>query len=236
VFMLEPASFCQLCAIAIVIEWLYYRRLWRLIAFAGGMVVSYSGTGVIVLAVVLPILIISHRRFDLLILMMAGALIAYVGFDALQLDIFARRMNEFSSPESSGFARYIGGFYLFEQYQWPNIGNALLGLGAGSAYPYGQRATFASSELSWVKMIFEFGLIGATVYFIFLFKCIFGMRRFALLGLALAATFLQNGALVPAVHGLILGLVVWPSLEPAKAAAPKWPAAAQPAPAASLVG
>jgi hypothetical protein len=216
-FMLEPASFSQLCAVAMVAEYVYFRRVWRLAALAGGIVVSYSGTGVIVLAVAVPILIAAQRRFDLLFLLIGGAAVAYLGFDALQLDIFTRRIAEFSSPESSGFARYVGGFYLFAQYLWPDAGNALFGLGAGSAYGYGLKATYATSELSWVKMIFEFGLVGGGLYFAFMFRCIFGARQLAL-GAALAMAFLQNGALVPAVHALILALLVWPAPEPARTA------------------
>lgn len=219
-FMLEPASFCQLLAVATIIELLFYQRLWRFAVFFGGIVVSYSGTGLIVLGPLLPVLLIAKRRYDLLALIVVAGGLAYLASDMLDLDIFARRINEFGNPESSGFARFAGGYYFFAQYLWPDIMAALFGLGAGAAVDYGPRAIYASSELSWVKMIFEFGLVGGGMYFAFLAKCMFVSRRLMLLSLGLLLSFLQNGALIPAIHGLILSLLVWPAAIREAAAVP----------------
>jgi hypothetical protein len=64
-------------------------------------------------------------------------------------------------------------------------------------------------ETGWVKLIAEFGLVGATTYFVFLFACVARTSQPIVLRLSLMAMTLLNGILDPWVHGLVLSLVIW---------------------------
>ncbi|MCW5603274.1 MAG: hypothetical protein KIT18_01810 [Burkholderiales bacterium] len=60
-------------------------------------------------------------------------------------------------------------------------------------------------------MVIECGVIGALLYFGFMFFCIFGAKGPFALRLALAIALFLNGAYNTFVHSLALALLVWPS-------------------------
>ena len=60
VFLLEPSFFSQVLAVGIVAELCTFGRLSRLALFGLALIVSYSGTGLIVLAVCLPLCLIGR--------------------------------------------------------------------------------------------------------------------------------------------------------------------------------
>jgi hypothetical protein len=223
IFLTEPSELSQNLAIAIIIEFLFVRRflqrLLRLFILAAGMAVSFSGTGLVLLACVAPLIIIIQRRLDLfLLLLVLGALgvgVALIAADALHLEVFVERAGELrqGGSETSGFARYVAGFYLFDQYLWQDLGRTLFGMGAGAWEGYSRRAIYSAAGVTWVKIPFEYGLIGAAVYFAFIGNCIFRSRQSIFLRWGMMVYLLLNEALVPFAHGLILPALVWPSDE-----------------------
>jgi len=224
IFLNEPSELSQNLAIAVIIEFLFVRRflrrLLRLFILAAGMAVSFSGTGLVILACVAPLIIIMQRRLDLFFLLLVlGALglgaVALVGAEALHLEVFVERAGELrqGGSETSGFARYLAGFYLFDQYLWQDLGSTLFGMGAGAWEDYSRRAIYGAAGVTWVKMPFEYGLIGAAVYFAFIGNCIFRSRQSIFLRWGMLVYLLLNEALVPFAHGLILPALVWPSDE-----------------------
>ncbi|MFZ4289275.1 hypothetical protein ACFQ95_22905 [Variovorax sp. HJSM1_2] len=214
VFMLEPSFFSQFLAVAIVVEAISFRRLWVFGIFFTGMVVCFSGTGLMLLAACLPCLAIAKRRFDLLA---AGAVgLAAVIFLAMLIDhpflnVFFKRANEFSATGSSGFARFVGGFYLFEQFLWPEPLRGLFGFGAGSLQAYQQKATLPSGGNAFFKMVFEFGIVGGGLYFIFLYYCLARSAAPVMIRVAVGLTYFLSGVYIPFSHALALALVVWPN-------------------------
>jgi len=209
VFLVEPSTLSEYSAVSIIIELLYYRRISRLALLAAAMIVSFSGTGIVILGCLLPPLLISHRRFEVLTLMIGIGIIAYLASDALHLDIFVRRATEFDDPHSSGFARYIGPLYVLDQYLTPDVSHMMFGLGAGSFGHVGTPHEFAN-PVTWAKMPFEYGLIGASVYFAFIGYCIYSTKQSVFLCSVLALSLLLFGPLVPFIHALIFSLLIWP--------------------------
>ena len=213
IFLQEPSFFSQFLAVAIVVE-LATRMRWRVLALlAIAIVVSYSGTGLIILAVCLPVWMIARGRLDLLL----AGLVALVGVvlvaslaEAPFVRVFFSRAGEFTSQGSSGFARFVGGFYMFEQFLWPEPLRALFGYGAGSIDDYAARATLPSGGNALFKMVFEFGLLGGGAYFAFLAWCIVRCGAPAMIKLAVSMTYLLGGIYIPFSHGLVLGLLLWP--------------------------
>jgi hypothetical protein len=214
VFMLEASFFSQLAALALIIEIIYFRRLLCCLLFLAAMVVTYSGSGLIVLLVALPIIVVVNRRIDILVYGLVALLAAYLLFNTLGLQLFVQRLGEFGASNSSGFARYVGGFYLFDQYLWPDTANALFGMGAGATDGVvGEQARYAAAAVTWVKVLFEYGLVGAAAYFAFLYFCLLSNRGPLAVKLAAAIMILLNGSLVPFAHALVFALLIWPAGE-----------------------
>jgi hypothetical protein len=212
VFLLEPSFFSQVLAVGIIAELCTYGRLSRLGLYGLALIVSYSGTGLIVLAVCLPLALIAQRRWGLLALGLVG-LVVIIG---LQLSFHSSRIlsriGEFDSEQSSAYMRFVGGFHLFDKFLWQDPWRALFGYGAGSFVGYATRIHyFAAAEMALFKMVMEFGLVGAVVYFGFIFGCLYSSSAPRLLILAVGITYFLNGIYVPFAHGLALGLLLWPS-------------------------
>ena len=209
VFMVEPSVFGQLLAVAIIAELCTRGRISRLALFGVALVLSYSGTGIMVLAVCLPLCLVAQRRWGLLL---AGAL-AIVAVIVLHEYVYPvrllSRVAEFGSTHSSGYSRFVGGFYLFDQFLWHEPWRALFGYGAGAFTNYAIRAHYGADEMALFKIVLEFGLVGAIAYFGFLFGCLFYSPAPRLLILAVALTYFLNGIYTPFAHGLALTLLLW---------------------------
>ncbi len=119
------------------------------------------------------------------------------------------RVGEFGATHSSGYSRFVGGFYLFDQFLWHDPWRALFGYGAGSFISYSVRAHFGADEMALSKIVLEFGLVGATAYFGFLFCCLFYSPAPRVLKLAVGITYFLNGIYTPFSHGLALSLLLW---------------------------
>lgn len=211
VFLMEPSFLSQLLAVAIVVE-LSGRNRWWLHAILGvGLLVSYSGTGFMILALCVPLVVIAKRRWDFLVLMLFLIVLVAAFGEQLFLDKLLSRVNEFRSTGSSGFARFVGGFYMFDQFMWGHPLRTLFGYGAGSFKDYMVLSHYPVAEMPLFKMVFEFGVIGAALYFSFLFYCLFSSSTQRLVALAIGMTFFLNGLYVPFSHGLALSLLIWTS-------------------------
>jgi len=207
--MLEPSFFSQLLAVAIVAELLRPLRWWRLALMILALVLSYSGTGLLVLALCLPLLMLGRLRAEIVFAAVLGAVVLAAFSDNLQLERIASRATEFTSSGSSGFERFVGGYHFFSQFLWDDPLRALLGFGPGSFSDFKPMARLPVSEMSLTKMVFEYGLLGGSAYFGFLMVCIWRSPAPALLKLAVFATLLLNGSLVAFTHAMALTLLVW---------------------------
>lgn len=206
--MLEPSVFCQLCALGLIAELASKGRTLRMLLYAGAIVVSYSGTGLIVLAVVLPLFILMYRRWDLLLrgLLLLGVLALLA--EPLNLQVTLGRVGEFSSGGSSGFMRFVGWQNLFADRLWNSPEHALFGYGAGTYFD--AAVGYAAGEMAHAKIIFEFGVLGALLYFGFIIYCFFTSRAPLILRIAVAVTYFMNGAYSPSVTGFATCLLLWP--------------------------
>src|SRR5882762_2280868 len=97
VFLLEPSFFSQVLAVAIVAELCTLARASRLALFGLALLVSYSGTGIMVLAVCLPLCIVVRRRWDLLLLGLLALAVMIPLHDYLHADRLISRVAEFGS-------------------------------------------------------------------------------------------------------------------------------------------
>jgi hypothetical protein len=214
VFMLEPSFFSQLLAVAIIVELCTFNNLMRLGTFALAMIVSYSGTGMLVLAVCIPILVVTRRRWDLLLIGVAALVMVIPFWDYLHLDHLLNRLNEFESTGTSASQRFTGGLYIWEHFLWDNPWRTLFGMGTGSYLIAISTAHYPVADMALFKLVFEFGLIGTLLYWIFLFYCFAHSPAPGLVKIAIGVTYFLNGIYVPFAHGLALSLLVWSAIPP----------------------
>jgi hypothetical protein len=160
------------------------------------------------------------------------AIIAVAAGELLQLDVLTSRSKEFTDTNSSGFARFVGGFYLFDVILWDHPWRALFGYGAGAYIEYAHLSPFEAADMPLFKMVVEFGVVGAAIYFAFLARCLFSSGAPRLLCLAIALTFLLNGLYVPSSHAIALSLLILTSSSgtgtSTRASAPRLPSAMVP--------
>ena len=217
IFMLEPSFFSQFLAVAMVVEMLRRMRWAVLAMLMAAILVSYSGTGLVLVAASVPLILIARGRWDVLVVSAAAMILALVvaSFaEVVFVRVFFQRAGEFNATGSSGFARFVGGFYLFEQFQWPDPWSTLFGFGAGTVDDYSARANFPVTGTNvFFKMVFEFGIVGASAYFAFLALCFKRSTAPGLLKFVLALTYVLGGIYIPFSHALVFGLVLWPVSE-----------------------
>jgi len=210
VFLPEPSFFSQLMGIAIVLELCLMGRWFRLVIYGVALLAAAAGTGLMILAICVPLFIVKRARWDLLLL--AAAAIAVVGAlgESSYAGHLASRAGEFNATGSSAFARFIGGFYLFDQFLWDDPWRTLFGFGAGSFSELASHSHYSVAEMPLFKMILEFGLLGALLYFLVIGFFLFSSPAPKLLSLAIATAFLLNGIYAVFAQALALGLLVWP--------------------------
>ncbi len=209
IFLLEPSQFSQLLAVAIVAELMTLNRSWRLISFAVAMIVAYSGTGLMILAVCMPIIVISKRRWALFFVAIVALVVLGLFAESLNLDIFINRAGEFGSTKSSAFGRFIGGFYAFDDWLWPEWRRAFFGYGAGSYADASGKFVLTASEMPLNKIVFEFGLVGACALFGFFIFCMAKGSGPAVFRLAVGLSFFLNALYTPTAQGIALSVILW---------------------------
>ncbi len=212
-FFLEPSTFSQFLSIAITIELLCFRFRWRLIIFCIAILLSYSGTGLMLLMLFLPVIFVARKQFGY-VLMTIGIISLAISFgDIINLEMITKRADEFSSTGSSGFERFIGPFYLLNEYQLNNFTNFLLGRGPGSIRSFIEIASLPSFDPAWAKLLFEYGVIGTVGFLTFFCLALFvGSHDKVLSALLLFFYLFLSGALLsPYTVNLIFLLVALPN-------------------------
>jgi hypothetical protein len=210
-FLVEPSSFSQLMALAIIAEFAFFRPSWRLALLGVGMVLAYSGTGLILFAIFVPALLIYRGHGRLVLLAVAGLVALAVFADSLHLTSLMDRVSEFGSDRSSAFARFLSPFYLFEDFIFPHVQTTLFGLGPGAIEPFFNSLEYEVHDPTWGKLFFEYGAFGTIPFVVFMCYCLFsGARSYWLSGAVFVNYLLLGGNLLDArLQALMLVLVVF---------------------------
>ena len=135
-FLLEPSVLSQMMVLGLIIEVLVSRRLAYLGLFTAGLLLSFSGTGWIVLAGFLVGVIISMGWRGLTLAGLAVAVLGVAGLAAILIvPDFAYallgRAGEITQPGTSGFLRFITPFWVLNDMLTARPSVAWAGLGSG---------------------------------------------------------------------------------------------------------
>lgn len=213
-WFLEPSHFSQMLAIGIIIEILQARRPAVLALFATAYIVSFSGTGaMLLLAMVAPLAIRLHYWWLLILPLILLLSLPWLQ-DVPPFSMFLDRLDEFGNPMSSGSMRMFGPYWLVSDVLVNNPRALFFGFGPGSVEAVSDALDYAVQDSSWLKLLVEYGIIGSAGFSIFYLYALFRHAPDRLLALACLFQFMFLGGYLNAfyIQFLHMALVIWPRL------------------------
>lgn len=163
-FFGEPSLFSFIMALALLGEFVLFKRSLRIALFALALLLSYSGTGLLALFIGLLFPLGRRTIVQLSLLLGIGGLVVWLLGDVLNLSFTLARVEEFGSEGSSAYIRYVAPIRLIHDSLDTDPWTALLGHGPGTI----QRTTQAYEfhDPTWAKLIFEYGLLGFVAFLV----------------------------------------------------------------------
>lgn len=183
VFFLEPSFCSQAMGLAIIIQLYLREHLWRIALFAGALLATVSGTGLIVLAVGLLALAgrLGLRRFIPVLLCTVAVVVAISLTPAGKL--FSSRSNEVGQQGSSGNSRFVQPYTLTADGLLRDTGTFLVGRGPGSIGRAGSEFFNSDNQAATYppipKLAAEYGVPAAFVFSAFIFVSLVKGSRIA---------------------------------------------------------
>ncbi len=162
IFFLEPSAMSGFMALALAAEIVWFKKPWRLGLFGLGLVAGIAGSGPTIVALFSPLLLRKMDRRLIKWVMGAGIPLLILGIAGGALSHLLDRSSEFSSDNSSAYARFVIPLHstmaLVSDPAYFITGN-----GPGSS-PKG------NNEVQWPinKLTYEYGLATAIAFHIFL--------------------------------------------------------------------
>jgi hypothetical protein len=184
IFLVEPSALSQVTAAGILIEVLEFHRPRYLLVMALGLLMAYSGTGLMLLLLFLPLAGLRHARAGISVLLVVMFAVGLFATGIIDHSVLLGRVGEFESTRGSGFQRFVSPFWLAaKHFDTVSLQALLVGSGPGTAKTFSD-PWFGGSPAAWFKMLYEYGIIGSFTYVCFLTSC---LRRSRCPGVILAA-------------------------------------------------
>jgi hypothetical protein len=158
-FALEPSFFSQFIGLGLIGEFVYFRRPKVVALLIAALSISFAGTGVVVLLFGVPFL--KQAPKWIFGILLAGVVWSLAVGDAGR-DFYARRLNEFEEPGTSGNARFVRPYQRVWETWQRSSRDAAFGIGAGQSGDQG--AVYESSFPPLAKATMEFGLFGLIAF------------------------------------------------------------------------
>ncbi len=198
-FLPEPSALGQITAFGILIEILEFRRPRYLLVMAIGFLLAYSGTGLMLLLLFLPLTSLHRKEAALSALFVVILVVGLVATGIIDLANFTSRVSEFKYTNSSGFERFVLPLWQAAKgFESGNLQGLLLGHGPGTVKSTFTAAWYGGSDANWFKMFYEYGLIGSFIFYCFVVSCVRRSRcpSIAIAAIIFAYLFLQASLLV----------------------------------------
>ncbi len=208
-FFREVSFVSQFTAIAFVIELAFFRRAWRLVLYTAVLFACFAGTGLLLLALITPILLLrSPPRAALLLVALAVTALA-AAFAFGWFGYVGQRLGEIQSSTSSTSGRFVVPFQQMMDFIRQG-GPVLWGKGAGN-----MPATETYVWLPITKLVLEYGVVATIAFYAMFLHALFDRGADLMLGAALFVLFnLMGGYLQVAVIVnlcILLGTMFRPS-------------------------
>ena len=188
-------------AVAVALELVYFRRLWRLIFYGVILLASFAGTGLLLLAICAPVLL---TRMSWKSLLGVGAVVAAGVLFAIQINWYGQvnqRFAEYKQTNTSANHRFIEPFeVLVEVLHRDN--SMFTGEGPGTIPKGENRIWWASTKLA-----YEYGIIPAISFMAFFAYMLFVKAPSQRIAMVLFVMFnLMGGFNIP-VYPLLIFLI-----------------------------
>lgn len=171
IFFLETSHTGQFLALVTVIEICFFRRIKYLAALPLATVLTFSGTGLLLVALCVPFMLGHLERRVVLVGLVCAPLILGVGYSVGLIDNVIKRTSEFSSDrESSGKGRFVTPFLLILSKLDGPAKETMFGEGAGR----GRKNNLAVLLNSPSKVMVEYGLVGLVPFLMFITYAVCG--------------------------------------------------------------
>ena len=204
IFFLEVSYISQFTAMALAIELIYFRRLARLVFYAVVLLESFAGTGLLLLALGAPALLMRMSWKSILMVALLLAASVAVAYQIHWYEQVQHRFTEYQHVESSSGARFVEPFNkLIEVVVRKN--SLLTGEGPGNIEKQFERGGY------WwplTKASDEYGLLAGLCYVLYAGYMLFGRAPSKRLGLLLFIIFNIMGGfgiVVYAIYFYVLG-------------------------------
>jgi hypothetical protein len=194
IFLAEASTMSQVAACAVLIEVLEFRRRRYLVVLTLGLLLTYSGTGISILLVSLPLAALVNRRAQSSVLLLSLFVIGLLTTEIIHLSMFTVRVGEFEQTGSSGFLRFVAPFWMTVDYfDAGSLQQMLFGNGPGGIGFVPSSRIYSGSGDTWFNCIYEYGLVGTLVFACFFGFCFRGSRSQIPLTVGLVFHYLFTG-------------------------------------------
>ncbi|VXC76884.1 metallophosphoesterase family protein [Sphingomonas sp. 8AM] len=204
VTFLEVSLLSQFIAVALAVELTLFRRPIRLIVLASGLLMTMAGTGALLMALTLPVLLGRMRMRNAIVMLGILLVVGLIAFRLGWFDIVSTRMDEYKHNGTSANMRFILPLErLLEFLQDPR--GLIAGIGAGQIEKGG-------SFIWWpfVKVAIEYGLVSAILFYGWVIYCLFRNAPQRAFAFVLIVWFSFEGTLLTAHN--VLSLVMFGTL------------------------
>lgn len=160
-FLREASGFSFLMAFALIAEWSVARRKWVMGLLAFGLVVSYSGSGLLAIGVAMLFPLGTRTLLRIAAAVSAAAVVFVLFGDALNLGYTLGRIGEFRSDAttSSAHCRFIAPAKVVMDHIDSAPWTTFLGHGPGTT-----QKMHDTCETTYGKLVFEYGLLGMLAF------------------------------------------------------------------------
>jgi hypothetical protein len=212
-FMREPSFFSVVMAFGLVCELCMARRKWVMSVLVLGLVLSYSGSGLLCLAA--GLLFPLGRRTMVRVLasvVVAAVLFVFLG-DTLNISYTLGRADELSSSNSSAYCRLVAPAVEAVRSIDSNPWTGLVGNGPGSMARILTNSGCVA-QATYAKALFEYGLVGTLAFAVLILGAITRSSAPVRIRVATGVTWLLVGGNLADPWCLLFiytVLVMWPS-------------------------
>ena len=205
----EPSIFCQFAAIAAVVELSSSKRIPYIMVYIAAMFCSFSGTGFIILGMYGIYWLKNNVNIKILLLIIVLASIFAVYGSVLQAELFYGRIEEFSTPGSSGYARFISPFDIARAYSFDSMTTMFFGRGPGTISAYSHKFPYETFDPTYFKLFFEYGMLGFISYMLYIFSCFRNTRSRIVVPLLINYFFMGGYLANASVVAILVIFISW---------------------------
>jgi hypothetical protein len=210
VFLAEPSYLSQIVGLGIILEFSTRRRIGRVVCLFLALYSTFSGTGVVMIAIWSLYLAVKTGK-SLIYLVIAPIFIAgiFIIGPQIGLNVLLSRADEFSDPNSSGFARFVSMFYMLGEVNFSDFKEMFFGRGSGTVFEFSWLFHFEIFDPTWGKILYEFGVLGFAAFVIFYASAI--RIQSSILALPITVLYFVLGGyfLDASIIGIMTSLVIW---------------------------